>query len=385
MKIVMYSDFFPPNTKGGAEIYVYRLAAALQSRGHKVKILTNGNKNYEIDGLKVVTVPKTGVPFLDLYLFYKEIKRYDVFHIHNIHSHVRILSIFLAAKLNNIPLIWTAHDYWFKCQKNILLDNSYQNCTTSRCERVCLRNSYFRDEVKILRNIKKLFKNVDTAIAPSHAMEKNMISFGLDKDHIKQIAYGLPLESYPYSTANPKKNIILFIGSLEVHKGCRFLIEAMPDVIKQIPDAKLLIVGDGSEKDNLMILAKKIKIDNNVEFRGKIPNEKTSELYKQANLVVIPSIWQDVLPIVGLETMAIGRPLIGSDIGGIPDWINNGETGFLFEPRSVEQIAGRIVQILSDDDMEISMGRTARKKVEKEFNMTEHTDIMEKIYERACR
>ena len=379
MKIVMYSNFFPPNAIGGAEIYVYRLASALQSKGHTLKILTNEDTDYTINGLHVIGVRKFFFALFNFYFFYKELKGYDIFHIHNIHSPIYLFIIILAAKINKIPIVWTAHDYWFMCQNNLLLDKSNEICSPNRCEN-CYSNILFREGIHTLQKIKRIVKKVDVAIAPSHIMKEKMIHFGFDRNNVKQIAYGLPIEKYPYSIANSKSKIVLFIGSLGYHKGCKFLIEAIPVVLEEHLDTKLLIVGEGSEKNKLQLLVKRLGIENHVEFLGIIPNEKTHELYKYSNIVVVPSIWQEVLGIVGLEAMAIGRPTIGSNIGGIPDWIENGKTGYLVETKSSEQIADRIKQILSDYDGAIRMGINARKKIERDFNMIKHVSIIEDLY-----
>jgi len=143
------------------------------------------------------------------------------------------------------------------------------------------------------------------------------------------------------------------------------LIMAMEEIIKMYPDAKLLIGGDGPEKENLVTLCSMLKLDENVKFFGYIPEERMPQVYASADIFVLPSIVTrhgdtEGLGVVLLEAIASGIPVIGSDIGGIPDIIEDGKTGLLVEPKSADDLAKKIIFLFSNKTFSDNLTKNAR-------------------------
>jgi glycosyltransferase involved in cell wall biosynthesis len=147
--------------------------------------------------------------------------------------------------------------------------------------------------------------------------------------------------------------IILCVGRLVGIKGIVYLIEAMPKILEHHPDSTLLIIGSGPEYASLVLRTKELKLEQQVRFLGVINHEDLLPYYQSADVFVLPSIIEngmtEAFGVVLLEAMASGCPVIGSNVGGIPDIIVNGESGFLVPERDSDALAAKISQVLSDD------------------------------------
>ena len=152
-------------------------------------------------------------------------------------------------------------------------------------------------------------------------------------------------------------NNILFVGRLIEWKGIDTLIRSMIPVRKAIPGSRLTIVGEGSCRDSLERLVQDLRLADVVRFCGKVSDEDLKKIYESADVFVLPSrsyqgLVMEGLGVVLLEAMSYGIPVIGSDIGGIPDIIDNGKNGYLFPGNDEDSLAGRIINILSDSDLQ---------------------------------
>ena len=157
---------------------------------------------------------------------------------------------------------------------------------------------------------------------------------------------------------------ILFIGRLHPVKGVKYLIRAMERVLKEIPEAKLILVGDGKEREMLETLSKQLSINNSVQFVGIVPHEKVHTFLQQADVFVLPSI-SEGFPNVILEAMACGLPVIATRVGGIPDIIIDGTNGYLVEVKDAHAIAERILLLLQNEILKKEISANNEQKVKK--------------------
>jgi len=177
------------------------------------------------------------------------------------------------------------------------------------------------------------------------------------------------------------ENFILFVGALEKVKGVEYLIEAFSKIETGFPGFKLIIVGDGSELNNLKLQIANLKLEDKVEFKGRLPLEETKNIMKNCYCLVLPSL-SEGLPRVLMEAMALGKPVIGSNVGGIPDLIKDsnspttppafgwapGKNGFLVEKGNSEDLAEKLKILLKDKNFAIEMGRRGREFVKEKFS-----------------
>jgi len=180
-------------------------------------------------------------------------------------------------------------------------------------------------------------------------------------------------------------DVLLFVGRLIRVKGVYYLIKALPEVLKQHPKTKLLIVGSGPEKKRLAKLTAELAIINSVVFINEVFQEDLIPFYSMAHILVLPSIIDvtgetEGLGVVLLEAMACRVPVIGSDVGGIRDIIIDGETGLLSEQKSSYSLAEKIIQLLSDEQLRKKVIENGFKLVKKKFTWEAISDRFMNIY-----
>jgi glycosyltransferase involved in cell wall biosynthesis len=171
---------------------------------------------------------------------------------------------------------------------------------------------------------------------------------------------------------NATDRVILNVGRLIDWKGTQYLIDAMPEVLLHIPDARLIIIGTGPEEESLRQRARELQLDDHITFLGAVSNKILIEHYHCADVFILPSIQKsgntEGLGVVLLEAMASGCPVIGSNVGGIPDIITDGENGFLVPERDSERLAEQIIRLLQDGDLRGMFRKNGYIKIHTSFS-----------------
>jgi phosphatidyl-myo-inositol dimannoside synthase len=201
----------------------------------------------------------------------------------------------------------------------------------------------------------------------------NVIHPGCDAEHFRPRALD---PAFRERLLGPRAGspLILTVGNLVERKGHDMVIEALPQVIRRIPDATYLVVGDGPYRDALARLAQTVGVREHVVFAGRCAAADLPAIYALSDVFVMPSRVRpadcDVegFGLVFLEANACGKPVIGGRTGGIPEAIVDGETGFLVDPESPADIAERLLTILNDRDLATEMGQRGRKRVTAHFS-----------------
>lgn len=242
----------------------------------------------------------------------------------------------------------------------------------------------FQPSWAVLTNIE--YHCADKVIAVSKAMAQEAAGYyGLPEDKIVVIPNGVCLPSLskvPMQDQNAG-HIVLFVGRLIWRKGVRFLIEALPQILTEYPDAELQIVGNGEQKSILEERIKKFSIENSVRFLGKVSPERLVSLYHEADVYVQPSLYEPC-GLAIMEAMSFGKPVVATHVGGIPELITNGVGGLLVEPENSLQLATAITTIFSDESLGRRLGGNARKRVEREFTWKAIAEKTLKFYTSLC-
>jgi len=370
---------------GGAELIVKRLKEILIFRGHEVIVLSSdlrGDKKHfsdvEFKGINPSNPAKLLFHLFNPYSYFKfrslirEFKP-DIVHIHTMSE----LSPSILFLLRQTPTIMTIHGpeeftksmiIWFLPPSDFKKgDYNLKNLNFAG-------KAHYFYYIYIQRYIYKLgFKNVDLFITPSKYI---MRAVKKDLCPIKTLHNGIDLFKY----CNIKNTYqLLFVGRFGKVKGIEFIISALPKILNKFPNAKLNIVGEGKYKNNLIKIVKMLKLDKSVKFIGWIEHNKLTSYYKNSSIFVMPSICPEAFGLVGIEAMSVGRPVIASNVGGIAEWLDDGETGYLVNPGNSEQIAEKVIKLFSDRKLMEQMGKNARKKAE-QFSIEKHANEIEKIY-----
>ena len=180
---------------------------------------------------------------------------------------------------------------------------------------------------------------------------------------------------------NPDEFVLGIVARLDIQKGHRYLLQAMPEVLKRFSTVKLLIVGKEGLEENLKKQARSLGISENVVFKGEIVDE-VPEFLCSLDLFVHPSLFEGGGPTAVLEAMAIGLPVVASNIGGINESVVDGETGILVPSKNPHALAQAIIELLSDKTRARQMGLKGRGRVSQErFQLSTYIKTIENLYE----
>lgn len=163
------------------------------------------------------------------------------------------------------------------------------------------------------------------------------------------------------------QDFILFVGVLSPVKNVRILIEAFSKIEKEFPDFKLMIVGEGPERKNLESKVEALSLGNKVEFKGRLSLEETKNVMKKCYCFVLPSL-SEGLGRVLMEAGALGKPVIGSKVGGIPDLVKDGQNGFLFETGNLDELTEKLRTLLKHPELAVKMGKQGREFIRSNFS-----------------
>lgn len=396
MKICLISNLYPPNVLGGAEVSVKKVSEELVKKGHEVIVITtpfsendveiiNGVKIYQVKPLNLYEIyhhPNQSMllkplwHIIDLWNPYDEriIKNIlktenpDIVHIHNFKG--LSLSSFAPAKSLKIPMVFTAHDYSLVCMRANLLNSSGEICKNPSA--LC----------KIYNQIQKhLAKNkVDLLISPSQFVINKLKSNGLFKDvKSKKIPLGIELKDNEKFEKDYSQTNILYVGNLGEHKGVHILLKAFRKIENM--NIRLDIVGKGLCSEKLKSMSEN---DNRIKFHDFLEGKELIKMYQQANLTVVPSIWYDNSPMVIYESFSCRTPVIGSKIGGIPELIEDGFNGYLFEAGNVNELQKLLENLIDSPETLKKLEQGTYESVQR-YTMDKHIKQLETEYQKLAK
>ncbi len=228
-------------------------------------------------------------------------------------------------------------------------------------------------------------KFADRVVADSESIaEEARRYYRLKVNKVIPIYCGVKLtDTNERSVENQNARNILFVGRLVWRKGAWYLIDAIPRVLTEFKDTKIKIAGSGEQKLFLEERTKKIGIDKSIQFLGSVSAEDLQHLYSEADIYVQPSLYEP-LGIAVLEAMSMGKPIIASRVGGIPEMVTSGKEGLLVEPGNSFQLGEAIIHLISDSSLRRRYGRNARRKVETEFTWQKIAQQTLNLYEDLC-
>ena len=363
MKILMVNKFLYPS--GGSETYMLRLGRYLQSRGHEVEYFGMAHEGRVVGNSAGCYVAETDyrsravrTPLLFLKTIYSpEARRKmgivldrfrpDVVHLNNINFQLTP-SIYYAVKQRGIPMVQTIHDPQIGCPcHRLFIEHAQRVCTEclggkySRCViNRCVSGSRLKSLAAALESWyyhrRNAYGLVDRYICPSDFMAGILRRSGVDASRLETLRNFPTMEPAPGPAAE-KKNYVLYFGRYSVEKGLLTLIEAC----RRLSEILFVFAGAGPMEGALRGLP-------NLKDVGFRSGDALQTLIAQAAFSVYPSVWYENCPMSVLESQMLGTPVVGADIGGIPELIIPGVTGELFESGSADALAGVISGLYRD-------------------------------------
>lgn len=406
MRILQVVHGFPPNQMAGTEIYTYYLSKEL-TKNHKVYVLypifekvrktsvisfhQNNLILYELKlpDNKLIKF-RNMLFFQDIHarkeieiLFEKIIKnlRPDVIHFEHV---IGLSATFIEiAKKLNIPTVITLHDYWFMCPNIQLLRHNYTICEgpePNKCFKCWIKKQsktfsetltkyYIPEElVKSLSEIimkglnypkkfkernkylKNLLLRVDKIISPSRFLREIFVNYGIPKNKIiySENGYNLKVFEGFKKKKDTDKIVFGFVGGISIHKGVHVVVDAFMNIPED--KAELRIYGNYSpNSEYVKRIFEKVEKKRNIKFVGRFENIK--DPYSQIDILAFPSIWYENCPLVLMEAQATKTPVLASNLGAIPEFVEEGKTGLLFQPNNSSDLYEKIRFIVEHPEL----------------------------------
>ncbi len=375
--LTVVSSYFYPKI-GGLETIAYTTAKMLHNTGkYNVSIITtnydgNGYKKEVIDGMNVYRLPiwfkfsNSPINFM----WYFEIKKIftlektDIVHTHSPVPFMADVAVQVAHKMN-IPTVTTYHSGSMK-KGSVLIDLL-----------ISIYEKFF---------LRKMFKTATRVVTVHKAFMKN--NYPEVDFKTSFIPTGVDLNRFQKTPIDTTKKIATFIGRIEMSsmwKGIDQLIPAMALVIKKIPDAQLKLVGGGDALEYYKNMAKEYGVGDNVIIAGPKYANELVDVYKDTNLVVLPSTSDsEAFSVTLVESMASGRPIIGTNIGGTPQVIINEKNGLLIEPKNPVALADAIVKILSNPQYAQTLGDNG-SEISKDFSWNTQVAKYDELFRKILK
>lgn len=379
MKILYVTQWFSP-IGGGGEVQFINLIDGITNKGHIAHVICEQNLGIEneiqMDNLYVHRVgPVLNGPKLYLNQNIRFIinairkglqlikeEKIDLLHVNN-YSPVIIGSV--LSKIKHVPLIKTIHavyctspDFWknWSTQNNV---SSVLRIVGTPFEKITIR------------------LHSDIIHTVSNATKREVIKYN-SKSRIVVIPNGVNLSEFENLDSNTYQKYVLFIGRLVVNKSLEVVISSFNEVVKKIPDARLIVLGSGPMEDAWKKTTLDLGLHQSIEFMGYVSEEKKLELLRNCSALVLPSTVEGQ-GIAALEALAMSKPILLSDIEPSYEIVSNGIDGFII-PNQPEKWSEGIILLLSNMQLCKRMGNAGRIKVEKNYPLQRLVNEMELTY-----
>lgn len=312
--------------------------------------------------------------------------RPTVAHAHNVYHHISP-SIFGALKAEGVPLVMTAHDLKIACPAYKMLSRGSlcERCHGGHIHNVllhrCVKDSAVVSglvlmETLVHRSLGLYRDTLDRLIAPSRFYRDKLVAWGWDADRIVHIPNSI--DTSDYAPATDEGGYFVYAGRLAPEKGLATLLRAAA-----LARQKLVLAGTGPEEPRLRRLVEDFGAD--VSFAGHLGKPELQRLIGEALALVLPSEWYENAPVSILEAYALGRPVIGARIGGIPELVADGETGLLVEPGHAAGLAEAMIRLAElPAAQRAAMGAGGRDWVQREFSPDRYRERTLNLYEAIC-
>ena len=364
--------FLNTSAYGGVEEVVLRLAGRLDRRRFRVHLaappaLLEAFAPH-LDGCAVETLPVRLVSWKQWGEARRLLRYMRERSIHIVNSHMSFATFFAAplARLAGVPVvIETGHgrEGWRK-EWTFAVDRVVERLVTAN---ISVSEAY-RD---VLVNVKR-FPRGKIHVVPNGRDLAAFDAPGADGAEALRRRFGL----------SPAARVILHVGRLQPEKGHRYLIAALPRVLRRFPDTRALFVGDGPLRAELGEMAAASGLERQVIFAGFTDN--VAPFYHLAEMVALPSLYEG-MPLTAIEAGAARRPLVASAVDGTCEVVVDKETGVLVPPGSVEALAEAILMLLADPEKARRMGQAARRRVEERFSLERQVEETSAVFETCLR
>ena len=377
MKIGVITSVYPEFKGDPHGIFIHRLMREIGNQGNEVHVLapySGGKTDYILDGVKVEKFN---------YFYPRKFQRLAGRSgmIDNVKESIFVKFQFLTFILFNIINSCRKLNYMDVIHVQWPIPNGLGALFLKTFYKIPYINTIYGEEVYLSNRyytmpiIKLFVNNASKTITISSGSLKACLESGLREENLEILPFGVDTNFFRPIDVQKDKEIfqILSVGYLIERKGFEYLIKAVKEVLKDYDNVKLKIVGSGPLECQIKKLIKDLKLENNIQILSNVSDEQLLELYNLSDLFVLPSIVDsqgntEGLGVVLLEAMACGLPVIASNIGGIPDIVNDGETGLLVPEKNFKEISKSIAELIENEDLKKKIAIEGYKMIKEDFS-----------------
>ena len=387
--LLLCSNAYPPRFIGGAELIAHQHALTLAQAGYRVLVFAG-------DGL-VSSTPYSvqedtldGIPIFRVHLgadnyapdrvnfhnnrvdeaFSQLMERYTptVVHLHNIIG--LSLGIIGRAKRYKSAVVTTLHDHWGFCFKNTIIKRDSEICKDFTSCRECMATIPDGTDRKLPIRMRTDYlayrlNQVDRFISPSRYLARSYLKAGIPLHKMRVIWNGVDVRRFSNVEKSPRNGRVrfTFIGHFGAHKGIPTLLAALP-YLGNPNRYRINLVGEGPLRESLETWAGGQPFSSSIHFWGKVGHQEIESVFRETDVLVLPSIWPENQPVSITEALATGTPVIASDLGGIPELIQDGDQGYLFPAGDAIALADRMRRFLDDPSAIYRLGASGLERIQ---------------------
>ncbi len=388
MKVLLVHNYYRSGTPGGEDVVFEQERDLLLESGHEVYCYTRSNDEMDegsaADRLRVLSgMQRSGRTVRELRAAIRSF-RPDVAHFHNTFPLISA-SGYEICHSECVPVVQTVHNFRIACSAATHFQDGRicELCTPinpwaavrHRCYRGSAPASLAVATMLFRNHLSKVHRRrVSKFIALTQFAANRLRLAGIPADRlvVKPNFVADVLADHPDET---RGDAVVYAGRLSAEKGVQFLLQAWAG----LGDVQLIIVGDGPLKDSLQAQARRMSLP--VEFRGAVARKDVSTIFRRARAVVVPSLcFEGGVPLALLEAMATATPVIASRIGGIPDLVEHGKDGLLFEPSDADGLVAAARRCLANRALSMQMAFSGRDKVRRHHGREANLQALLAIY-----
>ena len=393
---------------GGQGIYVKHLSLALTKLGHQVDVISGPPYPDLHEDINLIKIPSLNLFELEDNLRLRSFRPSFLFNLADFREWLGVLSgsfpePYAFGKRVNIYLDKTSTDYdlihdnqslcyeLINIQKEIPLVTTIHHPITKDRRLALEAAATWKERLSInrwhsfLRMQKKVAPQLNRIVCPSNQSKADVIEeLKVNEENIDVVLNGIDLDSFTRDERVEQKPYrIITTASADVPlKGLKFLIEAMTEIIEEIPEAHLMVLGRAKEKGDIAKQISRLNLEEKISFRSGLSQSEVVSLYSSSHICVIPSLYEGFGFGAG-EAMACGLPLISTQSGGLKEVI--GQEAVIIEAASSEAIVKAVKDLFSNKEKQLALSRAGRKRMEKEFNWMKAAEAYEKIYSKTIK
>ena len=382
MKVILINNRF--RFPGGVETVVDATVDILRQKGNEVSLKERDSKELTKSPFGNFRAFTSGIYSRKAYkdvLRSIEQEKPDIVHVHNLYP-LFSPSVLVACRRANVPVVMTCHTYRLVCPQGqhydghkiceLCFKDAEYWCVIKNCKNSIFQSSAYALRNMVARKLRLFADNVTVFIALSQFAKKRLINAGYNKNRIFVLPNMVPVKSANFNRSRGR--YAAFAGRLSPEKGVEHILSAAV----RLPGIPVKVAGDGPIFSNLVQNA-----PDNIEFTGRLDPNQMSDFYRQARFLIFTSNWYEVCPMVILESLSCGLPVIAPKIGGLPELVEDYRTGLLFEPGNSKDLANKMNILWNNPELCEKMGKAARETAYSEYGIEVYYQHLMDIYENA--